>query len=306
MTVCTIVIPTHNRPDLLPRAVASALLACPENGEVLVVDDQSNIPASQVLAHVTDSRLQVIRNASAGGAARARNQGVVLAAGAVVFFLDDDDELVADYCNRILCAGGGASQADWGFSSTVIRSPGSPPTDSPLIRRRLRHGLVPENSRVCDRIAAMSEGFWIKKRCFEEVGGLDPDLTIDEDTDLCVGLMGRGISPWYETDPAMVVYRGYVPAANSAGQLTVSTSVSKGLHCYRRTFDKNEARFASHSAPRWFLAMRFVRRAVKQGQTPLAKEFVSGLQPKLFQMGLAGFLGLKTAVQKFRSVPERR
>ena len=302
MSPCTIVIPTHNRPDLLPRAVASALLACPVDGEVLVVDDHSKIPAAQVLAEVTDARLKVVRNASAGGAARARNKGVSQAAGEVVFFLDDDDELVADYCSRVL--GAGASHAQWGFSSTVIRADGS--LDSPLIRHRLRLGLVPPASRVRDQIAAMSEGFWIRKRCFEGVGGLDPDLTLDEDTDLCVRLMASGISPWYEIDPGMVVYRGYRPAAGSAGQLTVATPVSQGLRCYRRTFDKNEASFSPLGAPRWFLASRFVRRAVKQGHRALAQEFVQGLQPRLFQIGMAIFLRFKTLVDSWRSVPEQR
>jgi hypothetical protein len=304
VSVCTIVIPTHNRPDLLTRAVASALQACPLNGEVLVVDDHSKIPASHVLANVQDSRLLVVRNASAGGAARARNQGVAQAVGEVVFFLDDDDEMVAGYCDRILGTGGGASQAHWGFSSTVIRSHGSVPADSPLIRHRLRCGLVPDTSRVRDQIAAMSEGFWIKKWCFENAGGLDSDLTIDEDTDLCIRLMGLDISPWYESDPGMVVYRGYMPAAGSAGQLTVSTSVQKGLQCYRRTFDKNEASFAPHSAPRWFLASRLVLRAVKQRQFPLAHEFVSGLHPKLFQIRMAFFLQFKRLVHRWRSVSE--
>jgi hypothetical protein len=286
--------------------VASALLACPASGEVLVVDDHSKIPASHVLAGVKDLRLKVIRNASAGGAARARNQGVAQAIGAVVFFLDDDDEVAADYCDRILSAGGGAGKADWGFSSTVIRSPGLLPADRPLIRHRLRRGVVPDTRHVRDRIAAMSEGFWIQKRCFESAGGLDPDLTIDEDTDLCVRLMGMGISPWYESDPGMVVHRGYMPASGSAGQLTVATSVPKGLQCYRRTYDKNEASFATHSAPRWFLASRFVRRAVKQEECAVAQEFVLSLQPKLFQMGMASFLRFKTLVHRWRSVPEQR
>lgn len=306
MTACTVVIPTHNRPDLLVRAVSSALLACPPSGEVLVVDDRSKRPASQVLAGVQDSRLKVIRNTSAGGAARARNQGVAQAVGSVIFFLDDDDEMAADYCDRILSSGGGASQAHWGFSSTVIRLQGASPEDSPRIRHRLRSGPVPDTSRVRDRIAALSEGFWIKKRCFEDAGGLDPDLTIDEDTDLCVRLMCLGISPWYEIDSGTVVYRGYEPAADSAGQLTVATPVSQGLRCYRRTFDKNEASFAPYSAPRWFLASRFVRRAVKQGQCALAQEFVRGLQPRLFKVGMASFLKFKTLVHRWRSLPEPR
>jgi len=302
VTICTIVVPTHNRPDLLPRAVASALLACPGDGEVLVLDDHSQTPASQVLAGVTDSRLKVIRNASASGAAQARNQGVALAAGAVVFFLDDDDEMVADYCGGILSACGGASEAEWGFSSTLIRSNGSLTADSPHIRHRLRRGLVADTSRVRDRIAAMSEGFWIKKSCFESAGGLDPNLTIDEDTDLCIRLMGLGVSPWYESEPGMVVYRGYVSANGSAGQLTASTPLPKGLACYRRTFEKNQGTFASLSAPRWFLATRFIRRAIKQGQKSMAWDFVETLRPGVFRGCAAGFLLVKSFAYQVRSL----
>lgn len=49
MLRCSIVIPTCNREALLVRAVQSALLACPADGEVLVVDDKSAISASTVL-----------------------------------------------------------------------------------------------------------------------------------------------------------------------------------------------------------------------------------------------------------------
>ena len=302
MTSCTIIIPTHNRPDLLPRAVASALLACPADGEVLVLDDHSQTPADQVLASVSDLRLRVVRNSGPSGAARARNQAVALADGAVIFFLDDDDELLVNYCGRVLGAGGAATQAQWGFSSTVIRTLDATPTDRPLTRNRLRRGLVPQSALVRDRIVAMSEGFWIKKWSFENAGGLDPDLTIDEDTDLCIRLMGLGVSPWYESEPGMVVYRGYVSANGSAGQLTASTPLPKGLACYRRTFEKNQGTFASLSAPRWFLATRFIRRAIKQGQKSMAWDFVETLRPGVFRGCAAGFLLVKSFAYQVRSL----
>ncbi len=102
MSSCTIVIPTHNRDDLLPRAVRSALKACPPDGEVLVVDDKSIVPAKDVLIDIRDNRLKVLRNTGRSGAAHSRNLGVASAEGSVIFFLDDDDEMVGTYCGRVL------------------------------------------------------------------------------------------------------------------------------------------------------------------------------------------------------------
>ena len=52
----TVLIPTHNRPVLLLRAVSSALADLPPRAEVLVVDDASDVAAAQTLLfHVSDS-----------------------------------------------------------------------------------------------------------------------------------------------------------------------------------------------------------------------------------------------------------
>lgn len=296
MTSCSIVIPTHNRPDLLPRAVASALLACPLDGEVVVVDDRSVMPAKEILNFVADTRLRVIRNSGRGGAAIVRNLGVASASGEVVFFLDDDDEMAEDYCRRILQSAGPAAFARWGFSSTLVRQGDTFESDRLLERRRLRNGVAAASSRIRDLVCALSEGFWISKQLFLACGGLDPELLIDEDTDLCVRLIGLGVVPWYEKVPGMVVYRGYAPSAGSAAQLTMSTPVANGLRCYRRTFDKNEASFSSLSAARWFLASRFIRRAVKQGESAMAGEFVRALRPTLFRLCATALLALKSLV----------
>jgi len=241
MVSCTIVIPTHNREALLERAVKSALAGCPEDGEVLVVDDKSDLPAEQALAHFSDPRLHVTVNQGTSGAASARNCGVFKAAGEVIFFLDDDDEMRPDYCARVLTVDGPAASASWGFASTIERwERMGNAHDVPRTRRRLRDGLVPATARPRDQIAAMSDGFWIRKSLFMQVGGLDPAQTIDEDTDLCTRLLSFAHRPWYTTSPGTVVYRGYVPARTGAAQLTVATPVQRGLACYRRTYDKNQ------------------------------------------------------------------
>lgn len=298
MSVCTIVIPTHNREALLERAVRSALATCPADGEVLVVDDKSDVPAVQVLAHLDDARLRVTVNPGASGAASARNWGVSQAAGEVVFFLDDDDEMLPDYCRRVLSTDGPAEQAGWGFSSTIERRERAGARDMPRVRRRLRQGLVPQTARPLDLMAAMSDGFWIRKALFQQIGGLDAVQTIDEDTDLCVRLLAAAHRPWYEPSAGTVVYRDYLPARAGAAQLTVATPALRGLACYRRTHDKSAVAFRSLGAMRWFLATRYLRRAVKAGRWPDAAAFAWAQSPRLLALSLIAFVQLKRLVHR--------
>jgi len=84
---CSVVVPTHNRPDLLAEAVASVLVQQAATVECIVVDDGST-PAVDL---PPDRRLTVVRRDEPGGPAAARNLGIAAAAGDVVAFLDDDD-----------------------------------------------------------------------------------------------------------------------------------------------------------------------------------------------------------------------
>ena len=74
-------------------------------------------------------------------------------------------------------------------------------------------------------------------------------------------LLAQSRQPWYESDPGMRVYRGYVPARPDGAQLTLATPSAKGLQCYRHTYEKNAAPFGPYSEARWFLATRYLRRA---------------------------------------------
>lgn len=296
MVPCTIVIPTHNRDDLLVRAVQSALQACPAGGEVLVVDDKSIIPATQVLAAETDPRLRVIVNTGPSGASSTRNLGVASAVGDVIFFLDDDDELITGYCCRVLDAVvTHSAECRWGFSSTIERRDDA---DSIRTRKRLKQGPVSLSARPKDLVAAMSDGFWIQRQLFLEAGGLDIEQIIDEDTDLCVRLIAQELRPWHHAEPGTVVYRGYVPARTAGAQLTLGTSSQKGLLCYRRTHDKNVTRFGAFSAMRWYLATRYIRRAVKAGQGEAVMKFVHLQKPWPVFCLLASFAYIKRLIHR--------
>ncbi len=86
----SVIIPSYNRPDEVPRAVRNALNQSYQNIEVIVVDDGSRLPVREVLEGCEDPRLRVVRQENKGVSA-ARNLGVRVARGDVLAFHDDDD-----------------------------------------------------------------------------------------------------------------------------------------------------------------------------------------------------------------------
>ncbi len=83
------IIPTHNRADLLPASLDSALAQNPGGHEIIVVDAGSTDNTPEVLARYA-GRVRVITTANHGPGA-ARNAGLAAAAGEYITFLDSDD-----------------------------------------------------------------------------------------------------------------------------------------------------------------------------------------------------------------------
>lgn len=272
----TVLIPTHNRPDLLKRAVASALAELPAGAEVLVIDDASTVPASEVLAG-WDTRLRVLRNSGLRGAAGARNFGVSEALGEIILFLDDDDELLSGYAARVLEIAT-SEPVDYGFSAVIRRDASG---QEEAVTRRLDSGQVPAKAALRHKIAALSAGFWIRRRRFLALGGLDPAQRIDEDTSLCCALITAGNLPWYEVAPGMRVHILHSPADAPGAQLTQDSDPDVILDCYLRTWTHYQASFPVLSEARWFLGARYLRRAAKLGTRARIRDFVATIRPRI-------------------------
>ena len=87
------IITTHNRADLLPRALDSVVVQTYPNIEIIVVDDGSTDDTSSVVeSYQQEIQINYIRLDDSVGACRARNTGIEAASGMFVAGLDDDDQ----------------------------------------------------------------------------------------------------------------------------------------------------------------------------------------------------------------------
>jgi glycosyltransferase involved in cell wall biosynthesis len=88
MPQVSVIIPTHNRPHLLGRAVESAR-AAGTDVEIIVVDDASLDNTAEVCRRLEGIRyIRLERNQ---GVAGARNVGILASSAPFIAFLDDDD-----------------------------------------------------------------------------------------------------------------------------------------------------------------------------------------------------------------------
>lgn len=94
MAKISVVVPTHNRRDLLQRAVESAQAQTYADIEIIVVSDGSTDGTKEAVEVVAadDSRIRFIELSPARGGNAARNAGIEAATGDYVAFLDDDDK----------------------------------------------------------------------------------------------------------------------------------------------------------------------------------------------------------------------
>lgn len=89
----TAIITTHNRIDVLPRAIKSVLNQTYENIELIVVSDGQFESTDRLMEEFTSNPIiRYISYNPAKGGNHARNQGILNANGEYIAFLDDDDE----------------------------------------------------------------------------------------------------------------------------------------------------------------------------------------------------------------------
>ena len=86
------VIASYNTPErYLLEAVDSILAQTYSNFELIIVDDGSDIPVTEILSNVDDDRVHVITNSSNEGVTKSRNRALNYLTGEYMAVMDSDD-----------------------------------------------------------------------------------------------------------------------------------------------------------------------------------------------------------------------
>jgi glycosyltransferase involved in cell wall biosynthesis len=205
----SVVIPTHDRLNLLRRALASALAQRYVDLEVIVVDDGSSDGTAAFLEPPPDPRVRLLQNHPALGVAASRNRGIDEARGEWVAFLDDDDLWAPDKLRSQVDALERTGRR-WCYVGHVNvdlrdRVTGGEP---PLPPDRLVGAL-----HESDVVPGGCSGVVAARGLLREAGGFDPSLQPLADWDLWLRL--AAIEPPAAVARPLVAYR-IQPASMSA------------------------------------------------------------------------------------------
>ena len=91
MPCVSVILPVHNRADVLSRAIESVLAQELSDFELIVVDDGSTDESATLVQSFTDERVRLVRLDRNRGGNAARNEGVTAARSPLIAFLDSDD-----------------------------------------------------------------------------------------------------------------------------------------------------------------------------------------------------------------------
>lgn len=185
----SVIIPTHNRQEMLSRAIASVAIEAQGAVEVIVVDDGSN-PEAEV---ESSANIILLRQECSSGPGAARNRGISFARGRWISFLDDDDELLPEFFSAMKQSIAANPQVDFFWSSVEFLNyaEGRPNGSS---HRIFKEGFVDRQDMFVEALSiGTGFGLTVKASCFQQIGSFDTSFSITEDIEFIMRMLASGL-----------------------------------------------------------------------------------------------------------------
>ncbi len=187
MPKVSVIIPTHNRADLLRSAINSVISQAYRDFEIIVIDDHSTDNTPEIVTGFKDQRIRYIQNKGKNGPSIARNLGITHAVGEYVAFLDDDDVWlplklekqlrIMDTCNDNVCGiYSNRLKIDKITGKICSEDPGADTLKGNLLSQMMVKNPIQTSTLV------------LRKKCLDKVGLFDENMRYMEDRDLWIRL----------------------------------------------------------------------------------------------------------------------
>src|SRR6185503_3780512 len=213
----SVIIPTFDRPHLLPRAVESALRAGTDV-EVIVVDDASTDSTASVCANLQG--IKYIRLDRNQGVAGARNIGILESTADFIAFLDDDDLRLPGSLVHQLSLFESFPEAGFVGGGVLLGDQECRPTGETALVHAERGDLFWKILEL--NVHLIPSSVVVRKSCFQEVGLFNRRLAGIDDWDMWARIAEQ--RPVL-TDPTPVcIYRRPTPSSRQG-----SSSLAKHM-----------------------------------------------------------------------------
>jgi len=224
----SIIIATHNRPQLLTATLDCLAKQSHRPHEVVIVDDGSDTAtADAVRAWKNRARpaFDVLYKWQENqGPATARNRGLEASKGDLILFLDDDDLLCPDVLQHLSCAIEDEPVAV-AMASYQYWEGGNP--QGPLVRPRSLHSKEVLRSMIQGSWFVPIHGYLFTRAALEKIGSWNPVLTSQEDDEFLLRAALAGVC-FLPAPDATVYYRQH-DGVRRATPGKPGESVAKGL-----------------------------------------------------------------------------
>lgn len=177
----SIIISTHSRPHLLPRAVESAF-AAGDDVEVIVVDDASIDETAEICRKLPGIKyVRVDRNQQTAGA---RNIGILNSTAQYIGFLDDDDWRLPGVLNEQIEILNQNPEIGLVYAPFLAADQAGQIIDIPAIPAIRPQGDIFWNLMRANSIGCLTAVF--RKSCLSRIGMLDQEISGIDDLDLWI------------------------------------------------------------------------------------------------------------------------
>jgi len=246
MNKVSLIIPTFNRPHLLPQAVESARCAG-RDVEVIVVDDASCDETASVCAALCD--IKYVRLDRNQGVAGARNVGLLESSADFIAFLDDDDRRLPGSLDHQVELLMNNPEAGFVAGGVILADQQGVPTGEVAVPRGTSGDLFWKVLEL--DVHLIPDSVVVRKQCFFEAGIFNRKLAGIDDWDMWVRI--AELRPVLLDPKPVCIYRVASPGSGQG-------SSAMGRHLYAAV--KHQAKL--FSLPRAQAATPAQRRAVRR------------------------------------------